>query len=258
MKAVILAGGAGTRLAEETEVRPKPMVEIGEQPILWHIMKIYAAYGVRDFIVCLGYKGHVIKEFFHNCFLRHSSVTIDLSTQHRTIHQSQPVPWRVTLVDTGKETSTGGRIKRIREHLDGDETFLMTYGDGVASVNIAETIRFHQKHGRMATVTAVRPLGRFGILRISEDGMVTGFQEKPPGDGNWINGGFFVLSTKVLDHIAGDHVVWEREVMEWLSSAGELVAYHHHGFWRPMDTLRDKHYLQELWDRGNPPWVVTP
>lgn len=254
MKAVILAGGLGTRLAEETVVRPKPMIEVGGKPILWHIMKIYAAHGVNDFIVCLGYKGYMIKEYFANYFLHSSDVTFDLAKNTTEIHQNSAEPWRVTLIDTGENTQTAGRLKRVARHL-GDEDFCLTYGDGVADVNVGALIAQHRAAGRLATVTAVQPPGRYGSLDL--DGTrVQGFREKPPGDGGWINGGYFVLSPKVVDYIDGDATIWEREPMERLSADGQLQAYKHDGFWRPMDTLRDKLLLEEQWASGKAPWKV--
>lgn len=255
MKAVLLAGGLGTRLSEETASRPKPMVEVGGKPILWHIMKIYTAHGITEFIVCLGYKGYVIKEYFQNYFLHSSDVTIDLRDNTMKVHSVQSEPWRVTLIDTGELTQVGGRIKRILPYLGNDEEFCVTYGDGLADVDITATIAHHRKEGRLATVTAVQPPGRFGALML-DGARVTGFQEKPSGDGGWINGGFFVLSPKVGDFIEGDRTVWEREPMERLAREGQLAAWYHHGFWQPMDTLRDKQHLQELWDAGNAPWKV--
>jgi len=254
MKAVILAGGLGTRLAEETVLRPKPMIEIGGKPILWHIMKIYASHGVNDFIVCLGYKGYMIKEYFANYFLHSSDVTFDLAKNTTEIHHNTSEPWRVTLIDTGEETMTGGRLKRAARHLD-DGDFCMTYGDGVADIDVTTLIAEHRASGRLATVTAVQPPGRFGSLEM--DGVqVRGFSEKPPGDGGWINGGFFVLSPRVLEHIAGDSTLWEREPMERLAADNQLGAYKHDGFWRPMDTLRDKTALEDLWASGKAPWKV--
>lgn len=252
MKAVILAGGLGTRLAEETSSRPKPMVEIGGRPILWHIMKIYASHGIEDFVICLGYKGYHITEFFANYALHLSDVTIDIGRNRVETHDSRAEKWRVTLVDTGTHTMTGGRLKRVRQHL-GDETFCMTYGDGVADIDIRALVAFHGSHGRAATVTAVRPPGRFGALDLSGD-RVEGFVEKPSGDGSWINGGFFVLSPTVIDRIEGDHTTWEREPLEGLARDGELSAYRHEGFWQPMDTLRDKRHLEELWETGRATW----
>jgi glucose-1-phosphate cytidylyltransferase len=256
MKVVILAGGHGTRLSEETSVRPKPMVEIGEMPILWHIMKIYAAHGLREFVICCGYKGHVIKEFFANYYLRASDMTFDLRSRDVEVHANGGEDWRVTLVDTGDRTMTGGRLRRVREHLD-DETFCLTYGDGVSNVDLSELIRFHRAQGGAATLTAVRPPGRFGAFQLDTgDPRVRGFREKPRGDGAWINGGFFVLEPRAIDVIEGDATVWEREPMETLAGRGELVAYQHSGFWHPMDTLRDRLALEEMWKSGNAPWKV--
>jgi len=254
MKAVILAGGLGTRLSEETVVKPKPMVEIGGRPILWHILKIYSSHGINDFVICCGYKGYVIKEYFANYFLHMSDVTFDMSENGMEVHQRFAEPWRVTLVDTGEETLTGGRLKRVRNYL-GDEDFCFTYGDGVADVNVSESIAFHRNSGKLATLTATQPPGRFGVLDL--DGTsVRSFQEKPHGDGSWINGGFFVLSPKVLDYIEGDSTIWERGPMERLAREGQLEAYFHKGFWQPMDTLRDKQHLEELWQSGKAPWKV--
>lgn len=252
MKAVILAGGLGTRLSEETSTRPKPMVEIGGRPILWHIMKSYASHGVNDFVICLGYKGYYIKEYFANYFLHMSDVTLDIGQNAVEVHHSRAEPWRITLVDTGAETMTGGRLRRVADHI-GDETFCMTYGDGVADVDIGGLIAFHEAQGREATVTAVRPPGRFGALDLNGDG-VAGFIEKPLGDGSWINGGFFVLSPKVLARIEGDETVWEQGPLESLAREGELSAFKHEGFWQPMDTLRDKRHLEELWSSGKAAW----
>jgi len=254
MKAVILAGGLGSRIAEESAVRPKPMVEIGGKPILWHIMKIFSAHGVNDFLVCLGYKGYMIKEYFANYFLHMCDVTFDLSCNRMEVHQNNTEPWRVTLVDTGDHTMTGGRIKRIRHYL-GDESFCLTYGDGLSDVNIAKLIEFHHAQGTLATLTAVQPPGRFGAINLHEQ-KITGFKEKPQGDGGWINGGFFVLSPKVVDYITGDDTIWERDPLQRLAQGGNLSAYIHRGFWQPMDTLRDKNLLDELWASGNPPWKV--
>jgi len=253
MKAVILAGGLGTRLAEETELKPKPMVEIGGKPILWHIMKIYSAYGVNDFVICCGYRGYVIKEYFNNYLLHMSDVTIDLRTRQTEVHHHYAEPWRITLVDTGDLTATGGRLKRLRSYLQDEDAFCFTYGDGVCDVNIKQLIDFHYSHGRLATVTAVQPPGRFGALSLDEDKLI-GFQEKPEGDGGWINGGFFVLSPKVLDYIPDDSTPWERTPMHKLSEQGEFRAFYHHGFWQPMDTLRNKNQLEKLWDSGSAPW----
>ena len=255
MKVVILAGGFGTRLSEETHLKPKPMVEIGGKPILWHIMKVYSAYGFNDFIICLGYKGYVIKEYFANYFLHMADVTIDLNNNKIEVHSAKAEPWRVTLVDTGLNTMTGGRIKRIQKFI-GDETFMLTYGDGVGDIDIKTLVEFHKKHGKYATVTAVQPSGRFGALELDEKDNVLSFREKPRGDGAWINGGFFVLEPAVFDYIEGDETVWEREPLENLAKDGQLVAYKHRGFWKCMDTLRDKNELEKLWQSGNPPWKV--
>jgi glucose-1-phosphate cytidylyltransferase len=244
----------GTRISEETQVRPKPMVEIGGRPVLWHIMKIYAHHGVREFIVCLGYKGYVIKEYFANYFIHNSDVTFHLAENRVDVHQRNGEPWHVTLVDTGEKTQTGGRLKRVRSYV-GDEPFCMTYGDGLADVDISAAIEFHAAQGRLATVTAVTPPGRFGMLTV-EDRLITGFREKPPGDGARINGGFFVLSPKVFDYIANDATMWEREPIERLASEGQLSAFMHDGFWQPMDHLRDKIHLEELWSSGTAPWKV--
>ncbi len=255
MKAVILAGGLGTRFAEETEHRPKPMIEIGGKPILWHIMKIYTAHGIDEFIVCLGYKGYVIKEWFANYFLHNSDVTFDMRDNSMHIHTAAVEPWRVTLINTGDETMIGGRIKRILPFVAEDPAFCLTYGDGVGDVDISKAIALHREERRLATVTATQPPGRFGSLRL-EGNRVTGFQEKPIGDGGWINGGFFVLSPQVGDYIDGDGSIWEREPMERLAEDDQLTVYHHHGFWQPMDTLRDKRFLEELWAEGRAPWKI--
>lgn len=254
MKAVILAGGLGTRISEETTVRPKPMVEIGGRPVLWHIMKIYSAHGINEFIVCCGYKGYVIKEYFANYFLHMSDVTFDMQHNNMEVHQRNAEPWRVTLVDTGEDTMTGGRIKRVADYLDGED-FCCTYGDGIGDVDITALVEFHKQHGKLATLTAMQPPGRFGALNL-DGSSVTGFQEKPQGDGNWVNGGFFVLSVKVLDYIHGDDTVWEREPMERLAQEGQMAAFFHSGFWQPMDTLRDKTYLEALWASGQVPWKI--
>ncbi len=256
MKAVILAGGLGSRLSEETATKPKPMAEIGGKPILWHIMKIYSAHGIHEFIVCCGYKGYVIKEYFANYFLHMSDVTFDLVGNRMEVHQNYAEPWRVTLVDTGAATMTGGRLKRVAPYLAGEESFCMTYGDGLADVDVAALVRFHRGQGTLATVTAVRPPGRFGAL-VVEGTRVRDFAEKPSGDG-WINGGFFVLSPKALDLVEGDETVWEREPMERLARAGELSTFPHDGFWQPMDTLREKNQLEDLWASGAAPWKVWP
>lgn len=253
MKAVILAGGLGTRISEETHLKPKPMIEIGGKPILWHIMKIYSAHGINDFVVCLGYKGYLIKEYFANYFLHMSDVTFDMVHNKMEVHQRNAEPWRVTLVDTGETTLTGGRIKRVAAYLDDGEDFCCTYGDGVGDVDITCLVNFHKEQGRLATLTATQPPGRFGALNM-EQHKITSFQEKPQGDGGWINGGFFVLSSNVLDYIEGDHTIWEREPMERLAAEGQMSAYLHHGFWQPMDTLRDKNHLEELWASGKAPW----
>jgi glucose-1-phosphate cytidylyltransferase len=255
MKVVLLAGGLGTRLSEETVVRPKPMVEIGGKPILWHIMKIYSRYGFNDFVICLGFKGYMIKEYFSNYFLHMSDVTFDMGTNSMEVHQRNAEPWRVTLVDTGQDSMTGGRVKRVASYL-GNEPFMLTYGDGVADIDVAALVEFHQRHGRQATVTSVQPMGRFGALDLDTDNRVLGFQEKPKGDGSWINGGFFVLEPAVLERIGGDSTVFEKEPLEGLARDGELVAYKHDGFWQPMDTLRDKNHLEELWGAGTAPWKI--
>lgn len=255
MKAVILAGGHGTRLTEETAVRPKPMVEIGGHPLLWHIMKLYSHFGVSDFIVCLGYKGYVIKEYFANYFLHTSDVTINLGSNEVEVHHRHAEPWRVTLVDTGAGTMTGGRLKRVQEYV-GNETFCMTYGDGVGDIAIDKLVAFHRTHGRAATLTATQPPGRFGRLGLSPNDAVTAFIEKPAGDGDWINGGFFVLEPRVMDYLDGDSTVWEREPLERLAAEGHLHAYRHPGFWQPVDTLRDKVHLEELWASARAPWKV--
>ena len=255
MKAVLLAGGLGTRFAEETDLKPKPMIEIGGMPIIWHIMKIYSRHGIDEFIVCLGYKGYVIKEYFRNYFLHMSNVTFDMKTNSVEIHDAAAEPWRVTLVDTGEKTMIGGRIKRILPYLGEDEEFCLTYGDGVGNVDISAAIDLHRSEGRLATITATQPPGRFGAIR-SEGRRVTGFQEKPIGDGGWINGGFFVLSPEVGRYIEGDATVWEQEPMRRLADDGQLSVYFHRGFWQPMDTLRDKRHLEDLWASGKAPWKV--
>jgi glucose-1-phosphate cytidylyltransferase len=255
MKVVILAGGLGTRISEETHLKPKPMIEIGGRPILWHIMKLYSAHGVNDFIICCGYKGYVIKEYFANYFLHMSDVTFDMTNNTMAVHQQNVEPWRVTLVDTGDDTLTGGRLKRVTSYIKDEDAFCFTYGDGVSDVNIGATIRFHLQHGKLATVTAVQPPGRYGALERIGD-QVTGFVEKPRGDGGLINGGFFVLSPKCLDLIDGDQSGWEGKPLTQLAKMNQMMAYEHNGFWQPMDTLRDKNLLEELWDSGKAPWKV--
>ncbi len=256
MKAVILAGGYGTRLSEETTVKPKPMVEIGEKPILWHIMKIYSAHGINDFIICLGYKGYYIKEYFANYSLKVSDVTFDLRQNNMQIHQNGTEPWVVTLIDTGENSMTGGRIKRVRKYI-GNETFCLTYGDGVSDLNISELIDFHRNQNSLATLTAVQSPGRFGAFRLEQNQRkISAFKEKPQGDGAWINGGFFVLEPGIMDYIESDSTIWEREPLEKLAQDGELAAYRHQGFWHPMDTLRDKNTLEEMWKKNEAPWKV--
>lgn len=253
MKAVILAGGLGTRLSEETASRPKPMVEIGGKPILWHIMKSYSAHGIHDFVICCGYKGYVIKEYFANYFLHMSDVTFDMLHNRMEVHSKRAEPWTVTLVDTGDASMTGGRLLRVRQYIQDEEAFCFTYGDGVGDIDIAASIAFHRSHGKAATLTSTSPPGRFGALDIQK-GRVASFQEKPRGDGAMINGGFFVLSPRVLDYIRDDDTVWEQQPLQQLAADGQLMAYEHHGFWQPMDTLRDKHLLEELWASGTAPW----
>ena len=255
MKAVILAGGLGSRISEESVSKPKPMIEIGGKPILWHIMKIYAKHGINDFVICCGYKGYVIKEYFANYFLHMSDVTFDMAKNQMEVHQRYAEPWRVTLVDTGEKTMTGGRLKRVEDHLTKDEPFCFTYGDGVSDVNIGKLIAFHRQHGRLATMTAVQPPGRYGSIEIT-GGEVKRFIEKPQGDGGWINGGFFVLSPDVLRYIANDQSSWEGEPLVRLAAEAQMMAYQHQGFWQPMDTLRDRNHLEELWTTGNAPWKV--
>ncbi len=257
MKAVILAGGLGTRLSEETTLKPKPMVEIGGKPILWHIMKSYSSYGIHDFVICCGYKGYVIKEYFANYFLHTSDVTFDMQKNEMEVHTRNAEPWKVTLVDTGDETMTGGRLKRVRQYLCDEEAFCFTYGDGVSDVDIDAVIKFHAAHGKLATLTATQPPGRFGSLNL-DGNRVNSFQEKPQGDGAWINGGFFVLSPKVIEYIQDDATIWEKKPMEQLAHEGQMDAYFHKGFWQPMDTLRDKIHLEELWASGQAPWKTWP
>lgn len=254
MKAVILAGGLGTRLSEETHLKPKPMIEIGGRPILWHIMKIYSSYDIFEFIVCCGYKGYVIKEYFANYFLHMSDVTFDMRSNQMEVHQKNAEPWQVTLVDTGEDTLTGGRLKRVRDYID-NKTFCFTYGDGVSNVNVRELVAFHRSQKSYATATAVQPPGRYGNLNI-ENGRVLNFQEKPQGDGGWINGGYFVLEPEVFDFIENDQTSWESDTLPIIAAKQQLSAYNHHGFWQAMDTLRDKNYLESLWDQGNAPWKV--
>lgn len=256
MKAVILAGGLGTRLSEETHLKPKPMVEIGDKPILWHIMKLYSAHGINEFLICLGYKGYVIKEYFANYHLHTSNVTFDLSNNSCKIHNSYAENWKVTLVDTGDETMTGGRIKRIKDFVKDEEAFCLTYGDGVSDVDITKLIKFHQSHKKLATLTAALPPGRFGALRINNHDAITSFQEKPEGDGNFINAGFFVLSPKVIDYIENDKITWEQEPLQNLAQDQQLMAFKHSGFWQPMDTLRDKNHLENLWASKKAPWKI--
>ncbi len=253
MKAVILAGGLGTRLSEETSTRPKPMVEVGGKPILWHIMKMYSSHGINDFVICCGYKGYVIKEYFANYFLHQSDVTFCMKENRMDVHEKRAEPWTVTLVDTGDNSMTGGRLGRVADYIKDEEAFCFTYGDGVGDIDIAKTIEFHKQHGKQATLTATYPPGRFGALDI-QAGKVNSFKEKPKGDGAMINGGFFVLSPKVLERIDGDDCVWEQQPLMGLAEDGELMAYEHHGFWQPMDTLRDKNHLEELWQSGKAPW----
>jgi glucose-1-phosphate cytidylyltransferase len=254
MKAVILAGGLGTRISEETHLKPKPMIEIGGRPILWHVMKLYSAHGINDFIICAGYKGYMIKEYFANYFLHMSDVTFDMAQNRMEVHHRRSEPWRVTIVDTGEATMTGGRLRRVGKYLDG-ETFCFTYGDGVGNVDITKSVAFHKGEGRMATLTGVQPPGRYGVLEV-EDNKVMHFQEKPEGDGGWINGGFFVLEPSVIDLIADDTTIWERNPLETLAEKQQLAVYKHTGFWQPMDTLRDKLHLEELWAGGKAPWKV--
>ena len=258
MKVVILAGGFGTRISEESHLRPKPMIEIGERPILWHILKAYSFYGFNDFVICLGYKGYLIKEYFANYFLHESDVTFDFRTPNdRIIHSHAAEPWKVTLVNTGLDTMTGGRVKRIREYVN-DETFLLTYGDGVANVDIRDLVGYHRAHHKIATVTSVQPVGRFGALNIDDAHLVRSFQEKPTGDGAWISAGFFVMEPQVFDYLKDDQTILEREPLETMAGLGQLVTYKHRGFWQPMDTLRDRTLLEELWRTGHAPWKVWP
>ena len=255
MKAVILAGGLGTRLSEETSLRPKPMIEIGGRPILWHILKMYSAHGINDFVICCGYKGYIIKEYFANYFLHMSDVTFDMQNNEMQVHQRKAEPWRVTLVDTGDDTLTGGRLKRVAAHIENEEAFCFTYGDGVADLDITRLLAFHKAHGKLATVTAVQPAGRYGALAL-DGSAVTGFTEKPKGDGGWVNGGFFVVSPACLDLIEGDGSSWESKPLDRLAADGQLQAFEHAGFWQPMDTLRDKNQLEQLWASGVAPWKM--
>lgn len=255
MKAVILSGGLGTRFAEETNLRPKPMIEIGGRPILWHILKIYGAHGITDFVICCGYKGYVIKEYFANYFLHMSDITFDMKANEMIVHHKRAEPWKVTLVDTGDESMTGGRLKRVADYVKDEELFFFTYGDGVGDIDITKSMEFHRSHGKAATLTATYPPGRFGALHM-EGGRITDFMEKPQGDGGMINGGFFVLSPSVIDLIDDDSTTWEQEPLKTLAARGELMAYEHHGFWQPMDTLRDKQHLESLWNSGKAPWRI--
>ena len=256
MKAVILAGGYGTRISEETSLKPKPMIEVGGKPILWHILKIYSAHGVNDFIICCGYKGYMIKEYFANYFLHMSDVTFDMSKNEMTVHDERAEPWKVTLVDTGEDSMTGGRLKAVEEYVKDEDYFCLTYGDGLSDVNIVDTINFHKNHGKLATLTSVFAPGRFGVLNIDANSSVKSFNEKPRGDGSKINGGFFVLSPKVLDLIESKDTIWEREPLEILANEDELMAYNHNGFWQPMDTLRDKLFLEDLYNSKKCPWKI--
>ena len=255
MKAVILAGGLGTRISEETDLKPKPMVEVGGRPILWHIMKIYSAHGINDFIICCGYRGYIIKEYFANYFLHQSDVTFNMKNNTMQVHQKRVEPWEITLVDTGENTMTGGRLLQVADYIKNEKYFLFTYGDGVSDIDITASVKFHRQHGKMVTLTATYSPGRFGALEIKEK-IVESFQEKPRGDGALINGGFFVLSPKVLDYIEDNNTVWEQEPLKILAENGELMAFQHPGFWQPLDTLRDKNYLEELWAKGKAPWKI--
>jgi len=256
MKAVILAGGLGTRISEETHLKPKPMIEIGGKPILWHIMKIYSSFGINEFVICLGYKGYVIKEYFANYYRHMSDITFDLSNNSQIIHNNNSEKWKVTLIDTGDETMTGGRVKRIYDYIKDEEEFCLTYGDGVSNVNILDLIKFHKSHGKLATLTATQSPGRFGALNINQENIITDFWEKPLGDGNFINGGFFVMSPKVVDYIDGDHTLLEQEPLQKLARDQQLAAFKHSGFWQPMDTLRDKSQLENMWQSGKAPWKI--
>lgn len=255
MKAVILAGGLGTRISEETHLRPKPMIEIGGKPILWHILKIYSAHGINEFVICCGYKGYVIKEYFANYFLHMSDVTFHMNVNSMEVHHKKAEPWQITLVDTGEVTMTGGRLKRVRDYVE-DQAFCFTYGDGLADVDITALIAHHQAYGRLATLTAVQPPGRYGALQFAGANAVSGFHEKPQGDGGWVNGGFFVLEPQAIDRVEGDATLWEHEPLKTLANEGQLTAYHHDGFWQPMDTLRDRQLLEDLWSNGEAPWKL--
>lgn len=256
MKAIILCGGLGTRLYEETDLKPKPMVEIGGKPILWHIMKIYSTHGINDFVICCGYKGYMIKEYFKNYFLHHSDITFQIKDNTMQVYQNNAEPWVVTLVDTGENTKTGGRLKRVREHVKDQEAFCFTYGDGLSNIDISALIKFHKKHGKHATLTAVRPPGRYGALKFGSNDIIDYFQEKPEGDGSWVNGGFFVLNPIVIDRIKDDQSSWEKEPLSSLAKDQQLYAFKHDGFWQPMDTLREKIMLNELWEKGDAPWKI--
>jgi glucose-1-phosphate cytidylyltransferase len=256
MKAVILAGGFGTRLSEETDIKPKPMIEIGGKPILWHIMKIYSAHGINEFIICCGYKGFVIKEYFFNYYLYQSDITVSMKDNDFIMHQNKVEPWKVTLVDTGENTMTGGRLKRVKEYVKDEKNFCFTYGDGLGNIDVSSLIKFHENHGKKATVTATRPPGRYGALKFGPKNIVTSFQEKPDGDGSWINGGFFILKPDVIDLIRNDETTWENEPLFNLSKNQELFAFKHEGFWQPMDTLREKNMLNKMWSQGNAPWKI--
>jgi glucose-1-phosphate cytidylyltransferase len=256
MKAIILAGGYGTRLSEETDLKPKPLVEIGGKPILWHIMKTYSVHGINEFVICCGYKGYSIKQYFQNYFLHQSNVTFQLKDNKLEIDRNNAEPWIVSLVDTGEKTMTGGRLKRVRDYVKGDKAFCFTYGDGVSDINISDLIKFHLKHGKLATVTATRPPGRYGAIKFGINDLVDSFQEKPDGDGSWINGGFFVLNPSVIDIIKDDNTIWEEEALPNLANNKQLYAYKHHGFWQPMDTLREKVMLNKMWNEGSAPWKI--
>jgi glucose-1-phosphate cytidylyltransferase len=256
MKAVILAGGLGTRLSEETELKPKPMIEIGQRPILWHIMKIYSSYGINDFVICCGYKGYIIKEYFSNYSLHMSDVTLSLNDNNMKVHHSKAEPWNVTLVDTGSESMTGGRLKRVSKYIKNEHAFCFTYGDGLANISISDLISFHFSHGKLATVTATIPPARFGALKLGRGNIVESFQEKPDGDDNWVNGGFFVLHPDIINYIKGDHSIFESDILTELAKNNQLAAYKHSGFWQPMDTLREKNLLNELWSKGIAPWKI--